>query len=178
MQLKRYNSDCRHQVVELFARVFFDSEGDEEGKLIGHLVSDLITTTDSNDLIGFIASSNETIIGSIFFSRLFLPDNQFAFILSPVAVATDQQGRGVGQQLIRFGLDYLRSVDVELVFTYGDPDFYSKVGFVQISEDMVQAPLKLSLPEGWLIQSLNDKPIAPIKGVTRCVDALNDQRYW
>jgi len=52
-----------------------------------------------------------------------------AFLLGPVAIHTSYQGKGIGQKLINFGLNTLKENGVELAFTYGDPNFYSKVGF-------------------------------------------------
>lgn len=178
MQLSVFNSMQSQLVIGLFTQVFTNSEGDAEGKLIGSLVSDLITTTDPRDLIGFVSFSEETVVGSIFFSRLLLPNEKVAFILSPVAIATSEQGKGLGQQLITFGIEHLQSLGVDLIFTYGDPNFYSKVGFRIISENTVKAPLKLSYPEGWLAQSLNGDSIEAMNGCSRCVGALNDQQYW
>jgi len=101
-----------------------------------------------------------------------------AYILAPVAVQTDQQGKGIGQKLIAFGLDALSKDGVELAITYGDPSFYSKVGFQPVTEAVVPAPLTLQHPEGWLAQSLNGDEIQPIKGKSSCVEALNKPEYW
>jgi predicted N-acetyltransferase YhbS len=65
-----------------------------------------------------------------------------------------------------------------LVFTYGDPAFYSKTGFEQITEQIVEAPFPLSQPEGWLAQSLDGEPIRAMSGLSKCVEALSDQKYW
>lgn len=178
MQLSKFDKSISQEVINLVTHTFSDAEGKEEGQLVGALVNDLITTTEENDLFGYVALSGEAIIGSIFFSRLTLPDGKNAFILSPVAIATSHQKMGVGQQLINYGIEQLRKINVDLVFTYGDPNYYKKVGFVQISENIVKAPLKLSFPEGWIAQSLNsdtlDKPI----GIAQCVEALAHQKYW
>jgi putative acetyltransferase len=165
-------------VINLFTKTFSDSEGKGEGRAIGHLVSDLIFSTDKDDIVGFAAILKEEIIGCIFFTRLLLPNEKTAFILSPVAIATDQQGKGIGQQLINYGMEYLRRKNIDLVFTYGDPAFYSKVGFQQIDEDIVKAPLKLSQPKGWLAQSLKGETVEAMVGSTVCVKALNKQEYW
>lgn len=178
MQLSLFKAEDKLAVIDLFTQVFSASEGKSEGKLIGELVSNLISTTAPDDLFIFVASADENIIGCIFFSRMFLPNNQRAFILSPVAITTSEQGKGIGQKLISFGIDHLKKQDIELLFTYGDPNFYSKVGFLQISEDVIKAPLKLTYPEGWLAQSLTETDIEKIEGATQCVDALSDQRYW
>ncbi|MCK5724403.1 MAG: GNAT family N-acetyltransferase, partial [Gammaproteobacteria bacterium] len=65
-----------------------------------------------------------------------------------------------------------------LVFTYGDPKFYSKVGFSLITEKLIKAPLALTYPEGWLGQSLISDEIKPITGDSYCVEALNKAEYW
>jgi len=178
MKISTFSSSQSQDVINLFTKVFTESEGQDEGETIGSLVSDLIITTDERDIVGFVAVLEEEIVGCIFFSRLALPSEKIAFILSPVAIATEQQGKGMGQQLIRYGIEYLKSKDVDLVFTYGDPAFYSKVSFQQISEDIVKAPLKLTQPEGWLAQSLKNGVIDAIEGSSECVRALNKQEYW
>ncbi len=178
MKCSLFNSSYTQEVVQLFTTVFSESENESEGKIIGNLVSDLISTTKAEDLVGFVATSDERVVAAIFFSRIIVPSEEVAFILSPVAVATSEQCTGVGQQLINHGLHHLKSSGVDLAFTYGDPRYYSKVGFSQIDETIVKAPFELSQPEGWLAQSLGDNPVEAMRGSTRCVDALSDQKYW
>lgn len=178
MNLSAFNSSQSTEVTNLFTTVFSNSEGKEEGVLIGKLVSELIATTDAQDILGFVATTQDKIIGCVFFTRLTFENNANAYILSPMAVNTEEQGKGVGQQLITFGINHLRDANVDLVFTYGDPKFYSKVGFTNVSEEDVKAPLKLTYPEGWLAQSLTGGIVKPISGVSHCVSALNKQIYW
>jgi len=178
MKCLLFNSTYSKEVIELFTDVFSSSENESEGKIIGSLVSDLIVTTKADDLIGFVATSNKHVVGAIFFSRFIVPSAEVAFILSPVAIATSEQGTGVGQHLINYGLRHLQSSGVDLAFTYGDPAFYSKVGFSQISESIVKAPFELSQPEGWLAQSFSGNAIKVMHGSSRCVEALSDQKYW
>lgn len=173
-----FNESNSTKVIDLFKSVFSTSEGEQEGQVIADFVSNLISTTEPKDLVGCIAEENETIVGCIFFSRFTVPNGQAAFILSPVAVSTDSQGKGIGQKLIRYGLDHLRSLDVNLAFTYGDPNYYSKTGFEQISENVVRAPFPLSQPVGWLAQSIEGNQIKTMVGSTQCVEALNDPNLW
>ena len=158
--------------------MFADSEGQDEGELIGNLVFELQETTDANDIFGFIARDEKILIGCVFFTRLEFDNKISAFILSPVAVATQYQKQGIGQKLIKFGIDHLKANNVKLLFTYGDPNYYSKIGFKCISESIAKAPLKLTYPEGWLAQSLDSDNIGPISGNSACVSALNNQKYW
>jgi len=178
MKISAFNASQSQDVIDLFGSVFAASEGQDEGESVARLVSNLIVTTDERDIVGFVAILEEEIVGCIFFSRLTIANKKTAFILSPVAVATQQQGNGIGQKLIGFGIEHLKHKGVDLVFTYGDPAFYSKVGFQKISEEIVKAPLKLTQPEGWLAQSLQNSVIDAVDEPTQCVKALNNQEYW
>ena len=178
MKLSTYDLGKKQEIKKLFTTVFSDSEGEAEGLLIGDLVLDLINTTAPQDLYGFVALDGGKIIGSIFFSRLKFEKQINAFLLSPVAVHTQFHGQGIGQKLINFGISHLKEQNVELIFTYGDPNFYAKVGFQPVLEDVIKAPLALTFPEGWLGQSLVGDEIPAIAGNSTCVAALNNPKYW
>ncbi|MEM7634662.1 MAG: N-acetyltransferase [Pseudomonadota bacterium] len=167
------------EICELFSTTFAASEGADEGKTIGRLANDLMDTTPTQDLFVFSAYDGQSLIGCIFFSRLsYDQDDRTVFLLSPVAVKTDQQNKGFGQKLLAFGLDQLRRKGVDIAITYGDPNYYRKVGFRQITEEFAQAPVKLNQPLGWLGQSLTKKDMVPLAGPSRCVEALNKPELW
>lgn len=178
MNFSLFSESKSQKAVALFKSVFSASEGEAEGQVIADFVTNLIATTKPHDLVGCIAEEEEIIIGCIFFSRFTVPSGQVAFILSPVAVSTDAQGTGIGQKLIQYGLEHLRSLNVNLAFTYGDPSYYSKTGFEQINENIVKAPCPLSQTIGWLAQSLDGQKIQVMAGSTRCVEALTDPSLW
>lgn len=146
--------------------------------MIGNLAFEMLTQTPKKDLYCFVASEKDQLVGSIIFSRMFFSPGIQAFILAPVAICTDFQGQGIGQKLIEFGLKTLKENGIELIFTYGDPSFYSKVGFQAIEETQIQAPLKLTFPEGWLAQSLTNGKLPHIKEKPQCIKALSKQAYW
>lgn len=167
------------EIKQLFIETFSNSEGKSEGELIGELAYNLLTTINNQDIYYFTAVDNNKVIGAIIFSKLQFENSQInSFLLSPVAVHPDYQGKGVGKSLINFGISSLREKSVNLIFTYGDIAFYSKVGFGLISEDIIKAPLKLTYPEGWLVQSLSEEEIQPISGKSYCVEPLNNPNYW
>lgn len=178
MDISKYTPDRAEEIEQLFTKTFSDSEGQAEGKLIGGLVREMMATTDPKDLYCFVATENGQIIGGVFFTKMIFESGINAFILSPMATLTDHQGKGVGQKLINFGLHTLKEDGVELVITYGDPNFYSKVGFEVVSQKVVPSPLKLSYPEGWLAQSLVSDEIEPIAGTSHCAEALNNPELW
>ena len=178
MKLLAFEPSNIEEIKQLFTKVFSDTEGQSEGALIGSLTYDVMTGTDAQDLYGFVAIENKQIIGSILFTRLTFQNSVNAFLLSPVAIHTSYQGKGIGQKLISFGIDHLKKNKVSVVFTYGDPNFYSKVGFNQITEKTAKAPFELSQPEGWLAQSLVSDKVKPITGNSYCVEAFNKPEIW
>ena len=178
MKVDSYLSSNTGDIKQLFTSVFTDSEGTSEGVLIGQLVHDIVTLTRKEDLHGYVAIDNEKIIGCLFFTRLSFQQGLSAFLLSPMAIQTSYQGKGFGQQLINAALEELEKQGVHLVFTYGDPAFYSKVGFRQITEKTAKAPFILSQPEGWLAQSLLGEDIKPLADQPYCVEAFNKPDLW
>ena len=166
-------------IIALFATTFAASEGTEEGALIGDLVRNQLAGTAQPDLYVFTAEENATLVGGAIFTRLtYDEDDRTVFVLGPVAVASSRQGRGIGKQLLEHGLDTLRGVGVDIALTYGDPDYYARVGFAPITEEFALPPFNLQRPEGWLGQSLTDTEMIPLKGRSRCVEALNDPIFW
>lgn len=179
MEFLKFNSKESKEIKKLFEVVFTDSEGKVEGELIGNLAEELIKDTNTEDLYIFVAMDNKKIIACIIFSKLKFEESSIkAFLLAPVAVHTAYQKNGIGQKLIKYGHDYLKKDGIEIVVTYGDINFYSKVGYRDISEEILRAPLKLSYPEGWLAQSFISDEFKQIKGNSYCVEAINKQVYW
>lgn len=178
MNYKYLNTSNKNEVTDLFSSAFTASEGQKEGNLIGNLVSKLSSNIDDQQTICLGAYEKDSLIGSIFFTRLRFKESISVYMLAPVAVSTEHHGKGVGQALINYGLNELINRSVNVVITYGDPAYYSKVGFEALSENVIQAPLKLSMPIGWLGQSLTENPIPVIKERPKCVSEFNDSVYW
>lgn len=178
MNHKVLNKNHQEEVTNLFRSAFTSSEGEEEGKLIGNLASELSLGIDNEEIICFGTYEEESIIGAIFFTCLRFNLDTQVYMLAPVAVSTMYQRQGVGQALIKYGLNELRNRSAALAITYGDPSFYSKVGFQILPEKVIQAPLKLSVPEGWQGQSLTEEPIPTINERPKCIKEFNNPVYW
>lgn len=154
----------------MFVSAFAESEGEQEGQRIGQLVRELVDSTCGDRRTHYRRSYLFT----------FVEKEKLSFLLSPVAVLPDYQRRGIGQNLIRYGLNQLRTDRVEFVATYGSPLYYSKVGFNKaISHEKIRPPFELSQPHGWIGQSLNNEPLLEVAfGSCTCVAAFNNPEYW
>lgn len=172
-------TDRRNEIVNLMRATFAASDGADEGDLVSKLTADMLDTVPRRALVVCQAIASGEIVGCILFSPLnFEHDARQVTLLAPVAVRTDMQRRGIGQRLLRFGLGEMRRRGCDVAVTYGDPAYYPKVGFAQVSEETVPPPFPLSLPHGWQAVSLTDQPLTPLKGACHCVEAFDDAAYW
>ncbi len=165
-------------LIGLFSRTFAASEGPNEGQVIGKLVSDFLDDWRTGDLSIVAGFDGNALCASAIFSRFKSADRADAWLMAPVAVAPERQGNGFGTSIIAHGLEALAKTGADTVITYGDVNFYGRCGFLQVSEDIIPAPLPLSYPEGWLAQSLRGGDIAPMSGPTRCAAAISNPVYW
>lgn len=66
MIFQEYDASRLDEIVELYTRVFSDSEGDTEGQAIGSLVLEMAQTTGVNDLMGLVALDSGAVVACIF----------------------------------------------------------------------------------------------------------------
>jgi putative acetyltransferase len=166
-------------ITQLFTATFSDSEGEAEGALIGDLVTNLLKDRATDGTQVFTATDNDTLVAAVLFSPMpYSDDPRRVVLLSPMAVATQRHGEGIGQALITHALATLGDQGAEVAITYGSPVFYGKTGFLPLTEDSAPAPQPLSFPHGWIGKSLTDAPLTPLKGTPSCVAALNDPQFW
>ena len=82
--------------------------------------------------LSLVARLEGEVVGHVLFSPLNFEPPLAAVKgagLGPVAVAPDHQGRGIGAELIRRGLETLRLAGYDLVALLGSPAYYARFGF-------------------------------------------------
>jgi putative acetyltransferase len=80
--------------------------------------------------VSLVAVSGGRAVGHIAFSKAAVGDSESGwFLLGPVAVLADLQGRGIGSALVESGLEELRARHASGCVLVGDPRFYSRFGF-------------------------------------------------
>jgi predicted N-acetyltransferase YhbS len=178
MNFKYLSKLDKIKIEKLFRETFAFSEGEKEGCLIGELSAKLSEGIDNQNIFCLGVFMEKELVGSIFFTKLYFKEKIKVYMLAPVAVGLKYQKKGVGSSLINFGINELKNKNVDIIVTYGDPLFYSKVGFQKITEKIIKAPLELSMPQGWLGQSLKGQLIPVIKDRPTCVKAFDNQVYW
>lgn len=80
--------------------------------------------------LSLVAVENGEIVGHIAFSPVTIDGRHGSWYgLGPVAVRPDRQGRGIGQALVREGLERLKSLGAHGCVLVGEPAFYGRFGF-------------------------------------------------
>lgn len=165
--------------IELVRTTFHQSEGEAEARAVSGLVARYFERFPRTDLRGFGAFDGDAFIGCLFFSRLHFTESEAqVFLLSPMAVHPDFQGKGIGQNLIHFAHHDLRQRGAQLAVTYGDPAFYSKTGYRPVTVSDLAAPHPLSMPQGWIAQSLDGTTPLHVPGPSTCVPELDSADLW
>lgn len=118
-------------------------------RLVADLVDRLRASPDWIDGLSFVAEHSGRLIGHILFSRSLLDAPRRlidVLVLSPVSVASDAHGRGVGSALIRYGLDRVALRPEPLVFLERSPRYYRRFGFEPAGKLGFRRP-SLRIPE-------------------------------
>ena len=168
----------KKEISNFFYNVFFQSEGKQEGLTLQELTLQLTDQIQDPSILGIKAHSNSEILGSLFLTQLQFQEGIQAYLLAPVGVHPNHQGKKIGTQLIEHAIQYLKSQDTPFLMTYGDPKYYSRFGFQGVSEQVLPPPFPLSQPEGWMYRGIKLNRIPVITGKALCVEPFNQRNLW
>jgi putative acetyltransferase len=83
---------------------------------------------DEEGSFALVAEEDGGVVGHVQFSRAWIGETA-VLALGPVGVLPARQGRGIGSDLVRAGLEEARSRGEAAVILLGDPAFYPRFGF-------------------------------------------------
>ena len=89
--------------------------------------------------LSFVAIEDGILKGSVRFWPVMVGGAK-SLLLGPLAVQSDQRGRGIGISLMRHGLDQARHEGWESVILIGDEPYYVRVGFVRVPPGRIVFP--------------------------------------
>lgn len=92
----------------------------------GHGLSEALVTSPV-DTLSFVAAHENDIIGHVLLTRIDGPARAMA--LAPLAVLPSWRDMQIGTGLVRHALARARDAGWQVVFVYGQPDFYGRFGF-------------------------------------------------
>jgi putative acetyltransferase len=123
--------------------------------------------TEGAVLLSLVAEFEQRIVGHILFSRMSIEtggDPVSAVALAPMAVLPGHQRRGIGERLIRHGLNLLRGRGEQIVIVLGHPDYYPRFGFSSQRARSLASPFP---PEALMAMELRPGALDGIRGKVR-----------
>ena len=151
-----------------------------ERELVAELAVNLLAENAVPRVLSLVAENDGVAAGHVAFSPVTSRNNEnfLGYILAPLAVKPDYQKCSIGSKLIESGVQQLSTMGVQIIFVYGDPEYYSRFGFrVDVAEPYMP-PHKLHYPFGWQGLSLKECSIGKPSVKIVCVDSLNHPELW
>ena len=147
MRIREATAQDDESVREVCRRSF-DAE---ERELVSELAGRLLREESDPATIPLVAESGGKVVGYVAFSPVTFAGSERmrGYILAPLAVIPDHQGRGVGTQLVEYGMARLRRDGVNVLLVYGDPSYYGRFGFRAEAAVHYVPPYALRYPHGW-----------------------------
>ncbi len=145
-------------IRDLQYRAFKDHPQHEPGaEPTEHLIVDGLRD-DKALTLSLVAEDEGRVVGHIAISPVTIgaKDDKW-FILGPVGVLPEEQGKGIGSALVRESLDGIRRMGGNGMVLVGDPGFYNRFGFKSLEaitchgvpqQYVLSLPLGEHLPKG------------------------------
>ena len=167
--IKSVTIDKMKSTLDFVEKVFTDSEGASEGKLVRSLVAEIRSKkyyVPELDLI--MVNENDELIGHIMLSRFHIEekyDNEL-LILTPESVKTELQRQHISKELIEYGLKKAKEMGYKLCMVEGNPMNYRPRGFLRSADFGIFADESVGLPhpDCLMIQELVPGALAGVHG--------------
>jgi putative acetyltransferase len=112
---------------------------------------------DDDGVLSLVATVGPAVVGHVAFTPCRIAGHfQSVVLLGPLAVAPDQQRKGIGTALIRDGLHRLKDAGTSRVFVLGDPAYYGRHGFAPETQVVPPYPLPEEWRAGWQSIALDE----------------------
>ena len=140
------------------------------------LTASLRETAEFNPELSIVADQGGKIIGYALYSAATVvtaAGPQRALALATIAVLPECQKQGIGERLVRHGLERCRTRGVELVFAIGQPQYFSRFGFRPADPLGMQCELPLR-PGDFQAIDLSGRLLGSIRGQVVCPGPFKD----
>jgi putative acetyltransferase len=161
-------------------RVQWSAVAEGEREIVSKLAVNLLSEEATPQTISLVAETEGIVVGHVAFSPVTIDNNEnfHGYILAPLGVKPDYQKRRIGSKLIECGMQQLSRMVVDILFVYGDPEYYSKFGFSVDAAECYIPPYKLQYPFGWQGTALNECSTGKSSIKIACVTSLCDPALW
>jgi putative acetyltransferase len=148
--------------------------------MVSKLAVNLLADESTPQTISLVAETEGIVVGHVAFSPVTIDNNENVqgYILAPLGVKPDYQKCRIGTKLIESGMQRLSGLGVNILFVYGDPEYYSKFGFSVDAAEPYIPPYKLQYPFAWQGIALNECSTGKSSNKIVCVTSLCDPALW
>jgi putative acetyltransferase len=166
--------------AEAVRRVHISAFPHGEGDIVSKLAVNLLSEETAPPVISLVADDYDIVVAHVAFSPVRIRETQefIGYILAPLAVSPDHQKRGIGSCLIKSGIERLAVTGSDLLFVYGDPEFYGRFGFrVDLAQCYIP-PYELQYSFGWQGMALRHFEARSSAVGISCVSSLSIPALW
>ncbi len=175
MRIRIATSLDQGKIRDIYLSAFPEGEND----VVAKLAIDLLAESTTPRTISLVAEIDSAVVGHVALSPVKIDaDNLQGYILAPLAVKPDYQNNRIGSKLIENGIEALSKSGVNILFVYGDPEYYGRFGFNTESAEKLIPRYKLQYPFGWQAMILNQFSTENLLGNIVCVASLEDPELW
>ena len=145
------------EIRELVRRTFAEHTAYSDGEAEVSLIDEMRQSRFYKPELAFVAILNGRIVGHFMFTDFPLsPTPQGGYdpkaktdllMLAPVSVHADYYRQGIGETMLRKGLEIAKSLDYKGINVEGDYHFYNRFGFVTSTEYNIYATSGIPLRE-------------------------------
>ena len=169
-------SQDREDIRNVYMHAF--TEG--ENHIVAELAVRILGEETTPETITLVAETGGKIVGHIAFTPVSAKasKNWLGYILAPLGVEPEHQRYGVGKKLVESGIARIKEKAANILFVYGDPDYYGKLGFSASAAKEYLPPYKLQYPFGWQAIVLNGGGANENAVELYCVESLCDPTLW
>ncbi len=103
-----------------------------------------------SQVLSLATFDTDALVAHVLFSSCTTKDqNQTGALLGPLGVIPQRQRQGLGDTLVRNGLDRLETSGVSQVFVLGNPAYYQRFGFTPEKHVLAPYPLPAEYGDAW-----------------------------
>ncbi|MES9991593.1 MAG: N-acetyltransferase [Candidatus Thiodiazotropha sp.] len=127
------------------------------------------------DYLSFVAIEDGVVVGHILFTPVTIDGYEaIGMGLAPMAVLPSHQRKGIGSKLVRYGLEYLRTIACPFVIVLGHPEYYPRFGFELASKYRLVSQWEGVPDEAFMVVVFDQAALPKAGGIARYRDEFDE----